>query len=118
MWARMPMVTIISGGPGGGNNRVNCAADAGDTANGFTATTAASAQTIEVADIAIAAFAAAGYGCETTPAMDFRYSLGTNGDLILTERLEGPDVYGFRVTKTMVTMATIMAWHFVGMLKT
>ena len=91
---------FISGSPGGGNNRVNCAADAGDTANGFTATTAASDQTIEVADIAIAAFAEAGFGCETTPAMDFRYALGTNGDLTPeAERLEGPDVYGFRVTE-------------------
>lgn len=91
---------FISGSPGGGNNRVNCAADAGDSANGFTATTAASAQTIEVADIAIAAFAEAGFGCETTPAMDFRYGLGTNGDLTPeAERLEGPDVYGFRVTE-------------------
>jgi hypothetical protein len=93
-------IAFISGSPGGGNNRVNCAARAGDIANGYTASSPASNQTIEVADIAIAAFADAGFGCETTPAMDFRYSLGTNGDLTPeAERIEGPDVYRFQVTE-------------------
>ena len=91
---------FISGSPGGGNNRVNCAHTASMTANGYTALASASAYTQEVAGVAIAAFEAAGFGCETTPAMDFRYSLGTNGDLTPeAERLEGPDVYGFRVTE-------------------
>ena len=93
-------IAFISGGPGGGNNRVNCHAVAGIEKNGYASTTSASLYTQNVASVAIAAFDDAGFGCETTPAMDARYSLGSNGDLTPEqERLEGPDVYRFQVTE-------------------
>ena len=89
-------IAFISGGPGGGNGRINCAPETGDTHNGFTATANAGVNTIALSDFAKAAYAEKGWTCDGTPAMDFRYGLGSNGDKTPeAERLEGPDTYRF-----------------------
>ena len=91
-------IAFIGGAPSGGDNRINCAAEAGDTANGFTATNSASSNTVALAAFAKAAYATAGYTCEGTPAVDYRYALGSNGDLTAEqERIEGPGGYYFKV---------------------
>lgn len=89
-------IAFISGGPGGGNGRINCAPETGDSHNGFTATADAGTNTIALSNFAKAAYAVNGMTCDGTPAMDFRYGLGSNGDKTPeAERLEGPDTYRF-----------------------
>lgn len=89
-------IAFISGGPGGGNGRINCAAETGQSHNGFTATADAGVNTMALAEFAKNAYAAQGMTCDSTPAMDFRYNLGSNGDKTPeAERIEGPDTYRF-----------------------
>jgi hypothetical protein len=91
-------IAFIGGGYSSGDNRINCAAASGDSANGFTATANASVNTIALATFAKNKYAQAGYTCEGTPAVDYRYALGSNGDLTPEqERIEGPGGYYFKV---------------------